>query len=1038
MVFFCLLSTAHTENRPFARNLLKEYSYYVIIITIIIVGDNKMKRKLLILILVAVSLAFSAAVMPETALQTISIKASAADTFTEGIYTYSVTDGEAKITSIKFADAEFDVVIPETLGGYPVVSVTATPYLSTRMVVFPECVNSVRIGSNALSFNDMTKLVIMNPNCNISQIGGSYNHLIYGYQNSTAKTYAEKNNKSFVPLEKVKTKDGYDYTIEDGKAILLWAPSDLEGDITVPSEFEGCIVSKISDGAYAKCRQITSVTIEPGVETIGYGAFNYCSELLNIDLPEGLKSIEEHSFYYCYNLVKIETPDTLEKIGASAFWLCNDLQEISLSKGIKAVGSSSFYGPYSFTKLEVRNKEFDFSTIFSSDESLSKISEDLVIYGYPDSTAQIFANENNISFQELEEEQEEILQADGFTYIINDDGTATITGLSGNAPANLLIPSKLNNISVSAIGEEVFKSNKDIVSVTISEGIKEIGKGAFSGCSSLESVSFPQSLEVVGINAFFTCTNLSGRITFSENVRDIGTGAFFGCSKVERFTVLNLDCELHKDVIWLKPFPSNATLYGFYNSTAQAYAKKNSMNFILLDEDPTSIFTYIIGESFITITGTKEPFSGDLVIPSKIGGLPVHIIADNAFQSNHNITSVEFKSGVEYIGSQAFYDCKNIKTVKLPDSVQIIYNAAFENCTALEEINIPKTVEKIGNLAFNGCNNLKSVMIYNNDCVLLEDEYNITTADRFLFSDNTVIYGHEYSNAHSYATACGKQFKSFENVYADAFDIAFADGVLVIRQTGEIPEIEDLQEYPWDKYKTQTNAIFFEDFTLIFTGAFENFENITAVIIDGAPTVVESDAFKNCNKIKTIALFADAEIFQSAFSTENIKLFAESDKQVNYPGVNPMRFSYSKNTVSFDGYLTTSSYDFFDLVAIICNKYDNVDIIRFNKFTATDFDFYYFYEDDWRFEKCKDNTLEDAEFTVKINVDGEMQSISFNALCEMVANGETLFTLVAKDRTETEIKDTDIEVKGESFFEKALAWITSLINKLLSIFSRFK
>ena len=46
----------------------------------------------------------------------------AEDSFTDGYYTYTVTDGEATITKVA-KTISGDIVIPKYLGGYPVVKI---------------------------------------------------------------------------------------------------------------------------------------------------------------------------------------------------------------------------------------------------------------------------------------------------------------------------------------------------------------------------------------------------------------------------------------------------------------------------------------------------------------------------------------------------------------------------------------------------------------------------------------------------------------------------------------------------------------------------------------------------------------------------------------------------------------------------------------------------------------------------------------------------------------------------------------------------
>lgn len=79
-------------------------------------------------------------------------------------------------------------------------------------------------------------------------------------------------------------------------------------------------------------------------------------------------------------------------------------------------------------------------------------------------------------------------EAANFTYRVKK-GNTTITGYTGSAQ-HLVIPAKLGNGTVTAIGENVFANNSSLITVTIPETVKAIGSGAFRNCSSLTDVYY--------------------------------------------------------------------------------------------------------------------------------------------------------------------------------------------------------------------------------------------------------------------------------------------------------------------------------------------------------------------------------------------------------------------------------------------------------------------------------------------------------------------------------------------------------------------
>jgi hypothetical protein len=73
------------------------------------------------------------------------------------------------------------------------------------------------------------------------------------------------------------------------------------------------------------------------------------------------------------------------------------------------------------------------------------------------------------------------------------------------------------------------------------------------------------------------------------------------------------------------------------------------------------------------------------------------------FTACDHLTTIEFGSALEIIGSQAFRSCLGLRNLTLPPHVSVIGDAAFVRCDCLESITLPGTIISIGALAFFGC-----------------------------------------------------------------------------------------------------------------------------------------------------------------------------------------------------------------------------------------------------------------------------------------------------------------------------------------------
>ena len=152
-------------------------------------------------------------------------------------------------------------------------------------------------------------------------------------------------------------------------------------------------------------------------------------------------------------------------------------------------------------------------------------------------------------------------------------------------------------------------------------------------------------------------------------------------------------------------------------------------------------YTYEVENGEATIVDIDDYLSGDVDIPSTLGGYPVTAIGDGAFYGSCLITALSIPEGVETIGRYAFDSCFLVEEITVPDSLVVISKGAFYNCYLLEkfiisektsdletieadafaccislkEFIVPESVISIGNTAFLDCHSLKKLVINNSE-----------------------------------------------------------------------------------------------------------------------------------------------------------------------------------------------------------------------------------------------------------------------------------------------------------------------------------
>ena len=223
---------------------------------------------------------------------------------------------------------------------------------------------------------------------------------------------------------------------------------------------------------------------------------------------------------------------------------------------------------------------------------------------------------------------------DSATYSLDDAGNLTISGngaisdyVDGKTPFANSVPIKKVIIEegITHIGNYAFSSCHDIQSIELPESLTGIGEYVFENCTSLTSIIIPDSVTSIGQYAFSGTAVKS--VVIPESVVTLDTNSLFmGCKKLESVvlpqSVTAIYSNAFKECVMLKEvdipdsvtaiqndafsgttftslfIPSGVTMingnalrgskidtiYGFKDSAAETFAKKNGLDFIESEE----------------------------------------------------------------------------------------------------------------------------------------------------------------------------------------------------------------------------------------------------------------------------------------------------------------------------------------------------------------------------------------------------------------------------------------------------------------------
>ena len=253
-------------------------------------------------------------------------------------------------------------------------------------------------------------------------------------------------------------------------------------------------------------------------------------------------------------------------------------------------------------------------------------------------------------------------------------------------------------------------------------------------------------------------------------------------------------------------------------------------------------FAYTVTGDEATITGYTGS-TGNIIIPSELGGKKVTAIGEKAFYENKTITSVKIPEGVTSIKDSAFAYCSSLTEVTIPEGVMSIEITAFRNCSSLTEVTIPKSVTSIGWGAFVECDALTTVHYGGTQKDWDALKKNIGEGNAWLLNAN-IIYS-ENSSDYAYSV----------NDAGDGVTITgytgSAKNLVIPSELGGKP-VTEIGIFAFALCDSLTEVTIPEGVTSIGNAAFSGCSSLTEVTIPKSVTSIGDSAFYNCDALKTV------------------------------------------------------------------------------------------------------------------------------------------------------------------------------------------
>lgn len=416
---------------------------------------------------------------------------------------------------------------------------------------------------------------------------------------------------------------------------------------------------------YSNRTGVTRIEFEDGGTedlTIGEYAFARLRDMTSVSLPDRLKQIGDRAFYYCNTLTSARLPADLVYDKDSLFYKCSSSLVVTGGKQIPAVYEDN--GDGTRTLVEVK---YTGENSFEIAADVTAIG-DGAFYGLSEITTVTFASRT----LEL---------------------TIGSEAFSGSGITSIALPAQTKSI-----GSSAFANCVNLASVTLPATITSIPSYAFSYCSKLTDFDFGNII-TIGSSAFRNCGFTSVDLS---SVTSIGSNAFANCASLAAVTLpatleydgtvfagCSADIQITGGIKKVAEYRDNGdgtrTLVKFLDSAATAFEVPSDVTAIADNafEGMSSLQSVTFQDRTRDLTIGYQAFyqSGitSITIPAS-----VTTIGAQAFRACKSLQTVVFS--------------ENCKLTELPGGSY----GVFESCSALENITLHEGLITIGGSTFYG------------------------------------------------------------------------------------------------------------------------------------------------------------------------------------------------------------------------------------------------------------------------------------------------------------------------------------------------
>ena len=269
--------------------------------------------------------------------------------------------------------------------------------------------------------------------------------------------------------------------------------------------------------------------------------------------------------------------------------------------------------------------------------------------------------------------EETVYTSGDFQYVKLNDKNIKITRYIGEG-LDVVIPSKLDNYTVTRVGENLFYYNREVTSVSFPNSVKKLDPFTLYGTYKIK------------------------KVIFGKYVTEIPSYFLFYCYGIKSYTI-----------------PPQVTKVDYTSFPKALKTLIIGKGLKIFGTDSIMGLSFPV-EEFKVSRNNKYFSSKDGVLYNK---KKTKLIA---YPGGKKTSKFTMPSSVKTIVDSSFSDHKNLRNVIFTKNVKIIERWAFNQCEKLSSINIPKNITSIGWWAFHGCHSVTKLTINANKNLKIGDE----------------------------------------------------------------------------------------------------------------------------------------------------------------------------------------------------------------------------------------------------------------------------------------------------------------------------